>query len=250
MLSDVIDGVRLVGLRAPVAKGSPVRGAGYGVSLAVDGADPGHDMDAVFAVDVATDFESFRKAVLQMDVPAQNVVYADIDGHIGYQAPGPHPAATARAGPGPGPDGRHLAAAGVGLPLRLAPAVPAALAAAVRPDPKEGFLVAANQAVTAPGDGPFFTHDFDYGYRSQRIRDLLASAAKSGRKLQVRTCRPSRQDTYSGIAAELVPVLLKLNVNDAFTQQAVDLLKTWDYTEPTDSARPPTSTRCGPPCST
>jgi penicillin amidase len=45
-----------------------------------------------------------------------------------------------------------------------------------------------------------------------------------------------QRDTYSGIAAELVPVLLKLKVNDAFTQQAVDLLKTWDYTEGTDSA--------------
>jgi penicillin amidase len=103
-------------------------------------------------------------------------------------------------------------------------------------DPKEGFIVAANQAVLPPGEGPYITHDFDYGYRSQRIRDLLTSAVKAGRKLQVDDMRSIQRDTYSGIAAELVPVLLKLQVNDAFTQQAVDLLKTWDYTEPTDSA--------------
>ncbi len=236
LLSDVIDGVRLVGLRAPVAKGSPVRGAGYGVSLRWTALTPGHDMDAVFAVDVATDFESFRKAVLQMDVPAQNVVYADIDGHIGYQAPGripqrrPGPAQapvpTDGTWPLPGWDSRYD-----WLPQFLPPSqLPSAL------DPKEGFLVAANQAVTGPGDGPYFTHDFDYGYRSQRIRDLLTSAAKAGRKLQVSDMQSIQADTYSGIAAELVPVLLKLNVNDPFTQQAVDLLKTWDYTEPTDSA--------------
>jgi penicillin amidase len=59
---------------------------------------------------------------------------------------------------------------------------------------------------------------------------------KSGRKLQVEDMQSIQRDTYNGIAAELVPVLLKLQVNDAFTQQAVDLLKTWDYTEPTDSA--------------
>jgi penicillin amidase len=33
-----------------------------------------------------------------------------------------------------------------------------------------------------------------------------------------------------------VPILLKEKVNDSFTQEAIDLLKTWDYTEPADSA--------------
>jgi penicillin amidase len=236
LLSDVVDGVRLVGLRAPVAKGSPDRGAGYGVSLRWTALIPGHDMDAVFAVDAASDFESFRKGVLQMDVPAQNFVYADIDGHIGYQAPGripqrrPGPAQatvpTDGTWPLPGWDSRYD-----WRPQFLPESqLPSAL------DPKEGFLVAANQAVTAPGDGPYFTRDFDYGYRSQRIRDLLASAAKAGRKLQVEDMQSLQRDTYSGIAAELVPVMLKLKVNDPFTQQAVDLLKTWDYTEPADSA--------------
>ena len=75
------------------------------------------------------------------------------------------------------------------------------------------------------GRVPTSPHDFDYGYRSQRIRDLLTSAAKAGRKLQVSDMQSIQADTYSGIAAKLVPVLLKLNVNDPFTQQAVDLLK-------------------------
>jgi penicillin amidase len=236
LLSDVLDSVRQVGVRAPAPKGSPDRGGGYGVALRWTALTPGHDMDAVFAVDVATDFESFRKGVLRMDVPAQNFVYADIDGHIGYQAPGRipqrrpgqvgEPVPTDGTWPLPGWDSRYD-----WLPQFVPESqLPSAL------DPKEGFIVAANQAVTAPGDGPYFTHDFDYGYRSQRIRDLLTSAAKAGRKLQVEDMQSLQRDTYSGIAAELVPVLLKLKVNDAFTQQAVDLLKAWDYTEPTDSA--------------
>ena len=235
LLSDVLDSVRLVGVRAPAPKGSPARGGGYGVSLRWTALTPGHDMDAVFAVDVANDFESFRKGVLRMDVPAQNFVYADIDGHIGYQAPGRIPqrrpgqageaVPTDGTWPLPGWDSRY------DWPQFVPDSqLPSAV------DPKEGFIVAANQAVTAPGDGPYFTHDFDYGYRSQRIRDLLASAAKAGRKLQVEDMQAMQQDTRSGIAADLVPVLLKLNVNDAFAQQAVDLLKTWDYTQGTDSA--------------
>ena len=236
LLSDVLEGVRLVGLRAPVAKGSPARGAGYGVSLRWTALQPGHDMDAVFAVDAATDFASFRKAVLQLDVPAQNFVYADIDGNIGYQAPGRIPQRR------PGQPQDAVPADGTwplpGWDSRfdwLAQDVPVAQLP-YELNPKEGFIVAANQAVTSPGDGPTFTHDFDYGYRSQRIRDLLTQAASGGRKLQVEDLQAMQADTWSGIAAELVPVLLKEQVNDPFTQQAVDLLKTWDFTEPTDSA--------------
>jgi penicillin amidase len=236
LLSDVLEGVRLVGLRAPVAKGSPGRGSGYGVSLRWTALTPGRDMDAVFAVDAATDFPSFRKAVLKLDVPAQNFVYADIDGQIGYQAPGRIPqrrpgqpqdaVPTDGTWPLPGWDSRFD---------WLPEDVPTSqLPYALNPD--EGFVVAANQAVTAPGDGPMFTHDFDYGYRSQRIRDLIAQAASGGRKLQVEDMQAMQADTWNGIAAELVPVLLKEKIDDPFTQQAVDLLKTWDFTEPTDSA--------------
>ena len=88
LLSDVVDTVQQAGQRAPVAKSAPARGAGYAVALRWTALTPGHDMDAVFAVDTATDFGSFRKAVQMLDVPAQNFVYADIDGNIGYQAPG------------------------------------------------------------------------------------------------------------------------------------------------------------------
>ncbi len=236
LLSDVLEGVRLVGVRGPTAKGSPERGSGYGVSLRWTALTPGHDMDAVFAVNVATDFDSFRKAVLQLDVPAQNFVYADIDGHIGYQAPGripqrrpgqpQDPVPTDGTWPLPGWDSR--------FDWRPDPVPTAQLPSAL--DPAEGFLVAANQPVTAPGDGPTFGRDFDYGYRSQRIRELLGAAVKSGRKLQVEDMQAMQQDTRSGIAADLVPVLLKLKIDDAFAQQAVDLLKTWDYTQGVDSA--------------
>ena len=39
-------------------------------------------------------------------------------------------------------------------------------------DPSEGFVVTANQAVTA-SNTPFLTSEWDYGFRAQRIRALL-----------------------------------------------------------------------------
>ena len=40
-------------------------------------------IDAVLAIDAATDFDSFRDALRLFDVPSQNMVYADVDGNIG-----------------------------------------------------------------------------------------------------------------------------------------------------------------------
>jgi penicillin G amidase len=235
LLSDVVASVHLAGQRAPVPKGAPQRGAGYAVALRWTAQTPGHDMDAVFAVDAATDFASFRKAVQQLDAPGQNFVYADIDGHIGYQASGRiplrrpdlprEPVPADGSWPMPGWDSRYDWTGY--LPADRLPWTQ---------DPKQGFIVGANQAVTEPGQGPTLTHDYDYGYRAQRIRDLITASVGAHRQLQVEDMQAIQLDSRNGIAADLVPILLKEKVNDAFTQEAINLLKTWDYTEPADSA--------------
>ena len=66
----------------------PERESRYGVSLAWTALTPGRAMDAVFAMNSAGDFDQFRAAAQLLDSPAQNLVYADVDGHIGYQTPG------------------------------------------------------------------------------------------------------------------------------------------------------------------
>jgi hypothetical protein len=42
-------------------------------------------VDAILDVNRAHDWDSFRMALSQWDVPPQNFVYADVEGHIGYQ---------------------------------------------------------------------------------------------------------------------------------------------------------------------
>ncbi|MGZ4602493.1 MAG: penicillin acylase family protein [Kineosporiaceae bacterium] len=235
LLSDVIDSVAQAGRRAPVPKQSPPRGDGYAVALKWTAEAPGHDMDAVFAVDKAPDFPSFRAAVQQLDVPAQNVVYADIDGHIGYQAPGRIPVRRADLPREPVPADGTWPMPGWDSRYDWTGYVPTAQLPWTE-DPKQGFIVAANQPVTEPGDGPTLTRDFDYGYRSQRIRDLLTADVAAHRQLQVEDMQALQLDTRNGLAADLVPILLKEKVDDPFTQEAIDLLTTWDYTQPRDSA--------------
>jgi penicillin amidase len=222
VLSDAIPAVRQAGSTAPVqGKPEPTE---YEVSLAWTGLLPGHTADAIFEFDTAQNFNEFRAAAKDFAVPSQNLLYADTAGNIGYQAPGQVPiraSSTKGAPPGywpaPGWDPKYDWKGFV--PFSQMP---------VSYNPPEGYIVAANQAVTA-SNTPFLTTEWDYGYRSQRIRDLITATPK------VTPARMSQiqGDTYNAFAPVLVKALLAVNLgNDQFAEDSKELLRTWDYTQP------------------
>jgi penicillin G amidase len=228
LLSDVIPSVAQAGQTAPVA--GKAETASYAVSLAWTGLLPGHTADALFKINTAQDFAQFREAAKDFAVPAQNLLYADAHGHIGYQAPGQIPirlSSTAGAPPGywpaPGWDPKYDWTGFV--PFEQMPTAY---------DPPEGYIVAANQAVTA-SSFPFLTTEWDYGYRSERIRTLITATPK------VTPARMSQiqGDTRNEFAPELVKALLAVKLNDPFTEEAQDLLRSWDFTQP--SGRSPSA---------
>jgi penicillin amidase len=222
MLSDVIPAVAQAGRAAPV-EGKPET-TSYDVSLAWTGLLPGHTADAIFEINTAANFTQFRAAAKDFAVPSQNLLYADTQGHIGYQAPGQVPiraSSTEGAPPGywpaPGWDPKYDWKGFV--PFRQMPTVY---------DPPEGFIVAANQAVTA-GQTPFLTSEWDYGFRSERIRTLITATPK------VTPARMSQiqGDTSNGFAPVLVKSLLRVNLEaDPFTEDSQELLRDWNFTQP------------------
>ncbi len=239
LLSDPVDAIRRAGRGSPVPENSPFQGTGYEVSLAWTALTPGRTADAIFALDAAKDWDEFRTAASLFEVPAQNLVYADTEGHIGYQAPGKIPVRPTGAGlgrhdgtwPRPGWDSSWDWTGYV--PFEQLPSVL---------DPSEGFIVAANQQVT-DGPAPFLTADWAYGYRSQRIRDVLAQKTANGGKVTATDMRDLQMDTTNGFAPVLVPALLAAPPADLelapgmreFTDEAVEMLRGWDYTQPADS---------------
>ncbi len=222
LLSDVIPSVAKAGESALV-EGKAEAGS-YAVSLAWTGLLPGHTADAIFKINTAQNFAEFRAAARDFAVPAQNLLYADTKGHIGYQAPGQVPiraSSTAGAPPGywpaPGWDPKYDWTGFV--PFEQMPTAY---------DPPEGFIVAANQQVSASRT-PFLTTEWDYGYRSERIRDLITATPKVSpeRMSQI------QGDTRNEFAPTLVTSLLAVNLaGDPFTKEAQNLLRKWDYTQP------------------
>ena len=155
----------------------PVPGTRPAISLAWTALTPTTTADAILGLNTATDWDSFREAASAFAVPAQNLVYADRDGHIGYQAPGLIPIRKS------GNDGLQPQAGwrsendwtGEYVPFDGLPNVL---------DPDEGFVATANQAVVGPEYPYHLTADWDRGYRSERIRHLLAQNRPADRRAE------------------------------------------------------------------
>ncbi len=220
IVSDVLD---LTGATsAPVPDGSSGR---YEVSIGWTASTPGRTADAIFRLDAASTAADVATAAALFDVPAQNVVFATTDGHIGYQATGRIPIRAAVAGQVPS-DG-SWPRPGWDTAYDWKGWVPAAQLPHVL-DPAEGFVVAADQAVLPQGAGPFLTADFDTGYRSQRIRTLLTQQIAAGRKIDVASTQALQDDTHSPMADVLLPALLAVDLGTGFEADGQRLLRTWD----------------------
>jgi len=229
LLSDRDDELVKVGKKATVDAAAPDRGDGYGIALRWTALQPGTSMDAVFEMDKASGWTSFRKAAASFDVPSQNLVYADTDNNIGYTLPGRIP--TRAEGddgslPSPGWDPKYRWTGYIPqdeLPYEY--------------NPKRGYIVTANQAVIAKDKYPYtLTTDWGYGTRSQRIADLIKSKIDGGGKISTDDMRQMQIDNSSEIAKLLVPKLLKIDVADKHVREAQKLLEGWDYTQDADSA--------------
>ncbi|MGJ9411400.1 penicillin acylase family protein [Aeromicrobium sp. CF4.19] len=194
----------------------------YAVSLQWTALTPRPTIKAVFALGRAQDWEDFRDAAELFTVPSQNLVYADVDGNIGYQSPGAIPIRSRGNGryPAPGWTGTHEWTGEI--PFEELPSV-------LNPD--EGAIVTANNRVI--GSYPYtLGADTAAGYRSERIRDLL----QAGDGFDVADMTAMQTDTHNGNAERLVPYLLDVELGDEFDRQGQDTLRGWDFSQPPDSS--------------
>ncbi|WP_107704551.1 penicillin acylase family protein [Nocardioides allogilvus] len=225
LLSDVSRELSTVGANAPTDQPGE-RGNGYAVALQWTALRPTTTADAVLGLNRAGDWDEFRAAASEFAVPAQNMVYADRDGHIGYQAPGLVPIRKS-GNTGAMPAEGWLSAndwTGDFIPFDGLPNVL---------DPEEGFIVTANQAVIDDDYPYFLTDDWDAGYRSTRIRELLAEEGE----LSVEEMTRLQLDTANPMAPTLVPYLLDVeDLGSPYYRDGQELLADWDFTQPADSA--------------
>ena len=60
----------------------------YAIALRWTALEPNFTLRAIIQMNKAQNWEEFREAARDFAVPPQNLLYADVDGNIGYQSPG------------------------------------------------------------------------------------------------------------------------------------------------------------------
>ena len=100
-------------------------------------------------------------------------------------------------------------------------------------NPESGFIASANNQVN-PWDYPnLITTDWDYGFRANRIVDLIRSA---NGPIDIELFEKIQGDNYDASAAVLVPLLLKTELDDPSLDQVRSMLIGWDYQDDMNSA--------------
>jgi penicillin amidase len=232
-----VDGITTytsVGADSPVpAPGSasipgvtPERADGYSVALRWTALTPRNTFDAFDVLNTAQNWDDFREAARLLAVPSQNLIYADKQGVIGYQAPGVIPIRENYTGkwPVPGWDSQFSWAGYI--PFDALPTVT---------NPPEKWIVTANQAVIGSDYTYFLTDDWAYGSRSQRIVDLIETTTSAGAVMTAERMQSIQMDNSNKLAEFMVPRLESIPIPQEVSE-AYSLFADWDYTQPVDSA--------------
>lgn len=171
--------------------------------------------ESVLKIDRARDWDEFRAALRTWDVPAQNFVYADVDGNIGYQMPGNVPIRAKGDGtlPVPGWSGEYEWTDYI--PFDELPSVF---------NPPSHFIATANNAVVPSTYKYWITYDWAAPYRAQRIVDLL----KSKDKISPEDFKAIQGDVYSIPVAQLQKYVVALKPEGFLQQRAAEQVKAWD----------------------
>jgi penicillin amidase len=113
----------------------------------------------------AQNWEEFKQALRDVSGPAQNAVYADVDGNIGFIVAAWIPFRRSGRGEVPVPGGTDKYEWTGYIPFDELPQVF---------NPPNGIIVTANGRVVGPGYKHYLTDRWESPYRTERIYDLLA----------------------------------------------------------------------------
>jgi penicillin amidase len=182
-----------------------------------------------FDVNSAQNWQDFRHAFSQLDAPGQNVVYADVDGNIGYQTTGRVPTRAAGDGslPGSGADNAHEWTSYI--PFEKLPSIY---------NPPSGIIGTANGRITPDNYPNSISMEWECPWRTERIYHVL----ESGRLFSPADMLALQTDIHSEaelFAAErFVYAVDHASKPSARAKQAADLMRSWDGRMQASSAAP------------
>ena len=176
---------------------------------------------ASLRIDQAASWSEFVAGCQAFRTPSENLVWADVDGRVGWQAVGLSPVRRGWDGLVPVPGDGRFEWDGFLKPGDLPSVV----------DPIEGFFASANQD-NLPARYPFAVgYQWSEPFRFQRIGEVLGADWR----FDLEAMKKLQHDELSIPARSLVPLLVGLRPSGTREREALDRLAKWDFVMGRDS---------------
>lgn len=177
---------------------------------------PNRTFAAVLKYTRATTIEEFLEGISYFDGPAQNFVFADTEGNIGYHSTALIPIRNQGDGTVPVPGWIDNYQWTGFIPFDELPQT-------INPD--KGWIATANQNITSENYIYFISDTHAYGYRAARIRQLIEDNAGD---ISLDTVAMMQGDNTNIFATEIAPYLEALSLNDPELVEFRAYLVDWD----------------------
>lgn len=204
LLSDVDEGLR------------EVQGGTQAVAMRWAALEPSQVVRGILTLNQARNFVEFQEALSYLVVPSLNVVYADVEGNIGYQLTGSIPIRSPQHTglvPVPGWTGEYEWQGYI--PFEELPSLF---------NPPNHFVATANNRVV-DDDYPYvIAYGWEPGFRAQRIIDLLTSQEQ----FTTMDFQRMQADDYLIPAETFLPYLLAQEPEGFLQERAMNELRKWD----------------------
>ena len=211
-----------------VTRHGPVmmREGNTGYALRWTATEPGGLGNTYLRLGKAQNWHEFREVMKSVWGPAQNAVYADVAGNIGYVMAARVPIRKKGHGEVPVPGDTDEYEWKGYIPFEQ---LPQAI------NPEDGLIVTANARVVGPDYKPYLTDHWEEPYRTARIWDLLHDKhdLRPADMLKVQTDTYSYPDVF--LAEQLAPAAKIAAPKDPRTQKLVALAKDWNGIAESDS---------------
>jgi penicillin amidase len=177
---------------------------------------PNNSLKAVIMLNRAQNFDEFRKALSYWDTPSQNFVYADVNGNIGYQAPGLTPIRLMGEGHVPVPGWTDEYEWAGFIPFDKMPFVY---------NPSKGYIVTANNPIVSENYPYMISRWTGAAYRAKRIVDMIENDSDG---ISIEDIQNMQADIVNLPPLEILPYLDNITFEEPALETSRLHLLEWD----------------------